>query len=86
MFGFSFQELLIVGVVAVLLFGKRLPEVARKLGQSYSQFREGLESMKSEMNSVTHTIDSEVEKASRQITYDDTDYDEPTAPKFEPPA
>lgn len=86
MFGLSIQELMIVGVVAVLLFGKRLPDVARKLGKSYAEFREGLHGMQSEMNSVTRSIDQEVDKASRQLTYDESDYEEPTAPKFEPPA
>jgi len=33
--GLRFQELLIVGVVVVLLFGKNLPDVARKFGDVY---------------------------------------------------
>ena len=33
--GIGFQELVVIGVVAVLLFGSRLPSVARSLGQSY---------------------------------------------------
>ena len=38
MLGLSVQELLIVGVVAVLLFGKNLPDVARKFGEVYHDF------------------------------------------------
>jgi len=30
---FSFRELLIIGVVVVLLFGKDLPAVAKKVGE-----------------------------------------------------
>ena len=45
MFGMGFQELIVVGVVAVLLFGKRLPEVARTLGTSYRDFRKSLVSV-----------------------------------------
>ncbi len=32
----------VFGLVALLLFGKRLPGIARSLGQSFSEFRLGL--------------------------------------------
>jgi len=35
-------EWLIIGLVALLLFGKRLPDVANSLGRSYREFRRGL--------------------------------------------
>jgi sec-independent protein translocase protein TatA len=36
------MELMIVGVVAVLLFGKRLPEVGRSMGKSIVEFKKGM--------------------------------------------
>ena len=36
------MELLIVGGIAVLLFGKRLPEVGRSLGKSIVEFKKGI--------------------------------------------
>ncbi len=42
MFGIGYMELIIVGIIAVLLFGKRLPEVARSLGSTFVQFKKGL--------------------------------------------
>src|SRR5262249_7785216 len=39
MFGIGFGELLIVMVIALFLFGNRLPEVARSLGKSLTEFR-----------------------------------------------
>lgn len=85
MFGLGFQELMIVGIVAVLLFGKRLPEVAKSLGQSYSQFRKGLNELQSSIN-YTDTYTPPKSSSSSRSSYDDyDDYDEPTAPKFEPP-
>lgn len=74
----------LVGVVAVLLFGKRLPEVARSLGKSYHEFRSGLTDIQS---SFDYT---DMGGASKPSSYssshsDYDDYDEPTAPKFEPP-
>ena len=83
MFGLGFQELALVGVVAVLLFGKRLPEVARSLGNSYSQFRRGLTDMQSTFDYTDLGGSSKPTHSSPTTDYDD--YDEPTAPKFEPP-
>jgi len=36
------QELLIILVLALLMFGGRLPEVAKSLGKSVNQFKRGL--------------------------------------------
>ncbi|MHC4392100.1 MAG: Sec-independent protein translocase subunit TatA/TatB, partial [Planctomycetota bacterium] len=34
-------ELAVLGVIALLVFGKRLPEVARSLGKGVSEFKKG---------------------------------------------
>jgi sec-independent protein translocase protein TatA len=36
-------ELLIIGVIALLLFGKRLPEIARSLGKGIVEFKKGVQ-------------------------------------------
>jgi len=87
--GLSWGELVLVGVIAILLFGKRLPEVAKSLGNSYRQFRQGL----SEFHSAVDLTDmsrstpsyrpSSAASSSSSSAADD--YDEPTAPRFEPP-
>lgn len=44
MFGLRGQELLIVLVIVLLIFGARkLPELARSLGASAKEFRKGIE-------------------------------------------
>lgn len=35
-------HLLVIGIVALLLFGKRLPEVGRSLGRGIMEFKRGL--------------------------------------------
>ncbi len=40
---FGFTELLLVGVVALLVFGGNLPDVMRTLGRSYARFRQSLQ-------------------------------------------
>ncbi|HET6204034.1 MAG TPA: twin-arginine translocase TatA/TatE family subunit [Planctomycetota bacterium] len=42
-------ELLIILVVALLLFGGRLPDVGRNLGKSLAQFKRGLQDMREEI-------------------------------------
>ena len=85
MFGMGFTELLVLGIVAVMLFGKRLPEVARSLGKSYQQFRRGLEDVQREVNRTVRSTESSVRESTRALTYDEDDYEQPSAPKFEPP-
>src|SRR6185295_426350 len=82
MFGLGPMEMLIVLVIAVLLFGKRLPEVGRSLGKGLVEFKKGLNDIKSEVDSATYAQPS----STRTNRYNADDYDEPTAPKFEPPA
>ena len=42
-------ELVLIAVVALLLFGGRLPEVGRNLGRSLAQFKKGLQDMREEI-------------------------------------
>lgn len=85
MFSLGPMEMAIVGIVAVLLFGKKLPEVMRSLGKSYNEFRKGLAEMQSTVNysdysSPTYQSGSH---SSRAQSFDD--YEEPSAPRFDPP-
>lgn len=48
MFGIGFWQLVIVLVIVLLLFGNRLPSVARSLGQSLTEFRKGMKELDDE--------------------------------------
>lgn len=87
MFGLSVQELMIVGVVAILLFGKRLPEVAKTMGGYYRKLRGSMDELRSTFD-LSAEINRPLPKASAsrpaRRAYDEDDY-EPTAPRFDPP-
>ena len=40
--GVGLPELLIIGAIALLLFGKRLPSIMRSLGTSIVEFKKGV--------------------------------------------
>lgn len=41
-FNLGGSELLVIGLIALLLFGTRLPKLARSLGQSVNEFKQGM--------------------------------------------
>jgi sec-independent protein translocase protein TatA len=43
-FGIGHTELLVIAVIAMLLFGHRLPSAMRSLGSGISEFKKGLHS------------------------------------------
>ena len=49
MFGLGYQELLIILVIVLILFGaNRLPELARSLGSSVKEFKKGVNEVQKE--------------------------------------
>jgi sec-independent protein translocase protein TatA len=85
MLGLSVQEIVIVGVVAVLLFGKDLPNVMKKFGGMYRDFRKSLDDLRSQVD-FSDTFNSAPVKSKPRPSYSDyDDLDEVSAPKFEPP-
>ena len=76
-------EMALIAVVAVVLFGGRLPEVARTFGGYYSQFRKSLADIQ---NSINTDIDiSKDLNAPARITNESDIDDEEPAPTFDPP-
>ncbi|MBO5438835.1 MAG: twin-arginine translocase TatA/TatE family subunit [Thermoguttaceae bacterium] len=53
MFGIGTTQLLIFGVIALLLFGTRLPAVARSFGQSVQEFKKGLKEVNDDVEADT---------------------------------
>jgi sec-independent protein translocase protein TatA len=79
--GIGTAELIVIGIIALLLFGKRLPEVARSLGKGIVEFKKGVRGIEDEVDGATYRSES---SSSRPVPEEERE--EVTAPKFQPPA
>jgi sec-independent protein translocase protein TatA len=60
MFGLGYQELLIILVIVLILFGaNRLPELARSLGSSVKEFKKGVNEAHKEEAAATKKEEEE---------------------------
>jgi sec-independent protein translocase protein TatA len=71
-------EMVMVLLIGVLLFGKRLPEVGRSLGKGIVEFKNGINGLGDDDEAATTSSASESAK-------DSEEFQEASAPKFEPP-
>ena len=55
-------ELLVIGIVAVLIFGRRLPDVGRSLGQGLVEFKKGLKGVQDDVKSAGEEPDKTADK------------------------
>jgi sec-independent protein translocase protein TatA len=95
-FGLSPVELMVVGVVAILLFGSKLPDVARSLGQQYRELRRGMNDIQEQFRQaereVKKAIDAPIKSFNDALTVsrdtaasEEELIKEPSVPKFTPP-
>src|SRR5438876_1264468 len=99
-FNVGFPEFLILAVLGVLLFGRKLPEIGRYLGKGIVEFKKGLKGMEDEVSDGGTSSYSSSAPVSRQepvsdqiqnrppqrVTASAPKFEEPAAPKFEAPA
>ena len=82
MMGISGWEMAMVALIGLLLFGKKLPEVARNVGKTVRDFKKGMTGFEDDMRESVHRPSSS-QTSYRPAPTDERD--EVTAPKFEPP-
>jgi sec-independent protein translocase protein TatA len=75
------MEMMVVFGIAVLLFGKRLPEVGRTLGKGIVEFKKGIRGLEEEFRFEEKPAHS----YRPEPTYTPSDLAESSVPKFEPP-
>jgi sec-independent protein translocase protein TatA len=56
----GWTELLVVAVIGLLIFGKRLPEVGKSLGKSIVEFKKGLRGIEDDLNKAVEQDQSEM--------------------------
>lgn len=79
MFGLGGPEILLLVVLGVLLFGRKLPEVGRSLGKTMVEFKKGMKGIEDEVNEASApraAIEPEPVKAPQRVTPS-------SAPKFD---
>jgi sec-independent protein translocase protein TatA len=75
----GFPEMVVIMIVAVLLFGKRLPEVGKSLGKGLVEFKKGMRGLETEFESASYTPPERTEP------YRPAESSDQAVPKFELP-
>jgi sec-independent protein translocase protein TatA len=50
-------EMMVIGLIALLIFGNRLPSVMRSLGKSVTEFKKGVAGIEEEIDSAVAAAD-----------------------------
>ena len=76
------SHVLIVAVIAVLLFGDRLPEVMRSVGRGVSEFKKGMRGIENSIDAAIGLMPATCQSHQDQ---NDRDREVISAPRFDPP-
>jgi len=80
MFGLGGQEILLLLVLGVLLFGRKLPELGRSVGKTFVEFKKGVKGLEDEVESagnpqIKASVEPEAIRPPQRVTA--------SSPKFE---
>ena len=75
--------MIVVAIVAILLYGERLPEVARTWGKHFIDLKKSVQGLRDQFDSVTREVTSTLDQPVH--IEPPVAREEATAPKFEPP-
>jgi sec-independent protein translocase protein TatA len=78
MFGLGTQEIMLLLVLGILLFGRNLPQLGRSVGKTFVEFKKGMKGLEDEMEnpgSPRAQVDPEPMRPPQRVTA--------SAPKFD---
>lgn len=86
MFGLGPFEIVVIGAIAVMLYGKRLPEVGRSAGKTLGELRRQWTTLAKELDVAAH-IEGRTPRPAVATRYasDEADAHQVAAPRFDPP-
>ncbi len=84
--GLGYTEMILFGVIALMLFGSRLPDVARNFGRGYREIRKKMDDIQREFRDWDKVDSSTPSKPMFTPQDDEPSKSIPAAPKFVPPA
>jgi sec-independent protein translocase protein TatA len=61
-------EWVVILIVAVLIFGRRLPEVARNLGRSISDFKKGMKDVSEAKDDIASDAKNTIDDVKKEIS------------------
>lgn len=72
------SEMMVLAAVALLLYGGKLPEVARSWGKSFAEFRRGLSGIQNDINDAIYSEPQRLEYQPERSSYSDDSLPDPT--------
>lgn len=87
MFGLGPVEIVVIGALAVMLYGKKLPEVGRSVGQSIAELRRQWTAISRDLDVSAHLEGRDPRPARPARRFDDEVIGAASvsAPRFDPP-
>tara|TARA_R110002095_G_scaffold114791_1_gene100269 strand:+ start:170 stop:439 length:270 start_codon:yes stop_codon:yes gene_type:complete len=83
--GLGTTEMVLFGIIALMLFGSRLPEVARSFGGTYRELRKKVDDFQREFRDWDRA-EPTINRLPAPKDSGEADSGEPQSPKFVPPA
>jgi sec-independent protein translocase protein TatA len=81
----GYTEMMMFGVIAILLFGSRLPEVARNVGRGYGELRKSMSDFQREFSKIESYEPPKKNRAIDSSAEEEIVVEQSSAPKFAPP-